>query len=78
MQPDDLVYGKVYFGKIKEDEGFSSPDYVLFIGKVGKDKIDVEDFRNIVSRLNTKWCFTPLLSTEVTTWKYIRLPLLLL
>ena len=70
---NDATYlGKVYLVRIKETEDYSSDDVVLAIGHVGKDNVDYEDFRNIVTVLNEKGLWTPFLSTERASWSSIK------
>ena len=74
---NDATYlGKVYLVRIKETEDYSSDDVVLAIGHVGKDNVDYEDFRNIVTVLNEKGLWTPFLSTERASWSSSRIMLI--
>ena len=69
---DATSLGKVYLVRIKETEDYSSDDVVLAISHVGKDNVDYEDFRNIVTVLNEKGLWTPFLSTERASWSSIK------
>ena len=68
---DTLIYGKIYLVKIKENDDFNSEDFLWVIVNVGSDKVDCEDFQNIV-KMSNKGLFTPLISTTTSTWEQIK------
>ena len=65
--------GKVYLVKIKEIlDNYTSDDILWAVCHTGGDNIDYEDFKAIVTKLNGKGLYTPILSAERTTWKSLK------
>ena len=53
IMSQDIVYmGKIYLVKLKEEDKWKARDILWAICHAGKDNIDVEDARNIISNLN--------------------------
>ena len=58
--------------KMKETDEYNGEDILWAICRVGKNNVDLEDFKNIVTVLNSKGLWTPLLSTDRISWKSLK------
>jgi hypothetical protein len=58
--------------KIKVGGDFKDEDLLWAISHQGGDNVDLEDMKNIVTVLNQKGLWSPLLSEKRTTWKSLK------
>ena len=73
MTSNDATFaGKVYLMKMKAIDDYNGEDILVAICQVGKDNVDFEDFKSIVTVLNEKGLWTPILSTERISWKALK------
>ena len=69
---DDIFAGKIYLVKIKREEEFTSEDFLWALCNVGKDNVDLEDFKNIVQKLNGLGLWNPCISMKPVKWKSLK------
>ena len=73
MTADDTVFtSRIYLVKIKVGNDFNDEDLLWAVCHQGGDNVDLEDFKNIVTCLNQKGLWNPLLSDKRTTWKSLK------
>ena len=69
---EEIYSGKIYLVKIKRDDDFNSEDFLWAICHVGKDNVDLEDFKNIVKVLNRMGLWSPMISDKPVKWKSLK------
>ena len=73
MTGEDTIFNtRIYLIKIKVGGEFKDEDLLWAISHQGGDNVDLEDLKNIVTVLNQKGLWSPLLSEKRSTWKSLK------